>query len=414
MLLFSASQKVTKVVFLSTLTMALLLSCSTATKSFRTAFQCSLRPRHVSYMAGRATPRHDLRPTTYTQSLFSGHHANPIQVCKPRHHYFTTLQDANTSVEDTSLFDNNEQSNSKQKTRKQRRKKTKEINLTRIDKVLAHRGVGTRRETFELAKSKRITFATHSDTPHGERTRIRGPKDKVPFEACIFLDGNLLPGPPPLLLVYHKPKYVLSVMKDDPKYEDQQRKHLGDMLEQRYKMAGIHPVGRLDYDTTGLILFSLDGKLTQMLLHPRRGIEKEYVATVQGLADEAKLAKKLSDGVKTTDGVHKAKLIAVTPSDGPEGDDELEEIMMIESEEEEDVEVEEAIDNYSGPHSDVRLVVSEGKYRMVRRMLANCGHPVAGLRRLRHGEVELGDLKVGEFRQATEDELEWAKSLITK
>jgi len=355
-------------------------------------------------MAGGAAPRHNICPTD-AHALFRRPHLNPVQVCKPHHHYFTTLQDANTSVEDSQS--DNDQPESKRKTRKQRMKKTKAVNLTRIDKVLAHRGVGTRSQTFELAKSKRITVASHPDAPHDERTRIRGPKDKVPFDAPLFLDGNLLPGPPPLLLVYHKPKYVLSVMKDDPKYQDQQRKHLGQVLDQRYSQ--MHPVGRLDYDTSGLILFSLDGKLTQMLLHPRRGVEKEYVATVQGLADEVKLAQKLSDGVETTEGVHTAKLITVTPSDGPEGDDELEEIMMIENEEEDD---EEALDNYSGPHSDVRLVVSEGKYRMVRRMLANCGHPVVGLRRLRHGEVELGDLKVGEFREATENELEWARDLI--
>jgi len=239
-------------------------------------------------------------------------------------------------------------------------------------------------------------------------------------------------------------------MEDDKKWKDQQRKHLGQVLEPRLIKSGMHPVGRLDYDTTGLILFSLDGKLTQQLLHPRRGVQKEYVATVQGLADEAVLTQKLSDGVKTSEGVHKAKLIAVTPSDGPVGDQgavreerryedaggqgeyqsELEEIMGIGEEEEEDgpmdggeleesMGIEEEDDeewqaDYSGPYSDVRLVVSEGKYRMVRRMLANCGHPVVELRRLRLGNIELGDLKVGEFREANDEELEWAQSLINK
>ena len=332
----------------------------------------------------------------------------------------STVQLANT------ISDNEEHGETttkkKQKSRKQRRRITKELNLQRIDKVLAHRGVGTRKTTFQLAKSKRITIADSPDTPHEERERILSPKQKVPFAANLFLDGTLLPGPPPLLLVYHKPMHVLSTMEDDKKYADQQRKHLGQVLDDKYKAAGMHPVGRLDYDTTGLILFSLDGQLTQALLHPKRGIEKEYLATVQGDVNEIDLSNKLSQGVKTSEGVHKAKLLSVSPSDDPtdyDNDDdgiELEELLRQSEEvnggdDNEDGGME-MIEAYTGPYSDVKLTVKEGKYRMVRRMLANCGHPVVALQRLRHGNVELGDLEVGEFRHATEDEISWAKTLI--
>ena len=335
------------------------------------------------------------------------------------HHGFATLQNTHSSVDEDlrrSGDDDDGDERSKtgqQKSRKQRRRLTEEKNLQRIDKVLAHRGVGSRSETFELAKARRVAFAFRPDAPHEDRTRINGPKEKVPFDASLFLDGRLLPGPPPLLLVYHKPKFVLSAMEDDVKYLDQRRMHLGQVLEERYKKSGMHPVGRLDYDTTGLILFSLDGQLTQRLLHPRRGVEKEYVATVQGLVDQVNLARKLSYGVKTTEGVHTAKLISVDPSDGPaEHGGELEGAMLtMDTEEGGDAE-DGRLGDYSGPYSDVRLVVSEGKYRMVRRMLANCGHPVVELRRLRHGGVELGGLKVGEFRHATREEIEWAKSLM--
>jgi len=332
-----------------------------------------------------------------------------VKPLRRQHKYFGTLQEDDAASIDEDQSTEEEQPEAKRKglSRKQRVRKREEVNAQRIDKILAHRGVGTRSETFELAKAKRITYATRDDAPHEERTRVRGPKEKVPFGASLFLDGNLLPGPPPLMLAYHKPKYVLSAMEDDKKYADRNRRHLGQVLEERYKKAGMHPVGRLDYDTTGLILFSLDGKLTQRLLHPRRGVEKEYVATVQGAAGEEDLAKKLSAGVETSEGVHKAKLIAVTPSHGPV-DDGIE----IDVDDEKEVDEGVDLDDYSGPYSDVRLVVKEGKYRMVRRMLANCGHPVVALRRLRHGKVELGDLEVGEFRHATEEEIEWAKSLL--
>jgi len=335
-------------------------------------------------------------------------------------HRFSTVQLANT-ISENDEHDDEATTKKKQKSRKQRRKITKELNLQRIDKVLAHRGIGTRKTTFQLAKSKRITMADSPNAPHEERERILSPKQKVPFAANLFLDGTLLPGPPPLLLVYHKPMHVLSTMEDDKKYADQQRKHLGQVLDDKYKAAGMHPVGRLDYDTTGLILFSLDGQLTQSLLHPKRGIEKEYLATVQGDVNETDLSNKLSEGVKTTEGVHKAKLLSVSPSDDPtdiDNDDgiELEELLRQSEEvngddDNEDGEME-MIEDYTGPYSDVKLIVKEGKYRMVRRMLANCGHPVVALQRLRHGNVELGDLKVGEFRHATEDEVTWAETLI--
>ncbi|KAL3769648.1 hypothetical protein ACHAWU_010252 [Discostella pseudostelligera] len=389
-----------------------------------TLLYCSTVVNGIRFAAFATPPLRLRAAVSFTEAYSSILHRPralaPIHnnISKLDNHYVSTLRRASSVVDDAPASDDNDDghesstaTSTKQKTRKQRKKIVDDMNLQRIDKVLAHRGVGSRSQTFELAKVKRITWATNIHAPHSERIRIRGPKEKVPFEAALFIDGNLLPGPPPLLLVYHKPKYVLSVMEDDKKYVDQERKHLGNVLEERYKKAGMHPVGRLDYDTTGLLLFSLDGTLTQRLLHPRRGVEKEYVATVQGQADEATLAQKLLDGVETTEGIHTAKLLGISPSDGPA--EEVSKQSIIELNEDIDEGGDEKIHkDYSGPYSDVRLVVSEGKYRMVRRMLANCGYPVVELRRLRHGIVELGELKVGEFREATNEEIQWAKSLI--
>jgi 23S rRNA pseudouridine2605 synthase len=312
-------------------------------------------------------------------------------------------------IQDQSSENNNQQQPKlKQKSRKQRRQSAQKVTLQRIDKVLADRGIGTRSKTFELAKSQRITVAEHPDTPHEKRTRIRGPSEKVPSDAVLFLDGKVLPGPAPLLLIYHKPKYMLSVMEDDKKFQDQQRRHLGQVLKPRYARSGMHPVGRLDYDTSGLILFSSDGKLTQRLLHPRRGVEKEYVATVKGRVNEDELRAKLAKGVETTEGVHSATLVEVMSSEGPSENREDPHPTSTENLEDE---VDDSED-YDGPYSDVRLIVSEGKYRIVRRMLHNCGHSVVELRRERHGIVRLDDLTVGEFRKATDEELEWARSLL--
>jgi 16S rRNA U516 pseudouridylate synthase RsuA-like enzyme len=124
----------------------------------------------------------------------------------------------------------------------------KQFPMQRIDKVLADRGLGTRSKTFELAKSGRIATASHENVPFEERTVIRGPSEKVRSNAILFIDGKLLPGPTPLLMAYHKPKWMLSVMEDDKKYQDQERRHLGQVLAPRYVRSGMHPVGRLDYD----------------------------------------------------------------------------------------------------------------------------------------------------------------------
>uniref|UniRef100_A0A7S2E814 Pseudouridine synthase RsuA/RluA-like domain-containing protein n=1 Tax=Ditylum brightwellii TaxID=49249 RepID=A0A7S2E814_9STRA len=179
-------------------------------------------------------------------------------------------------------------------------------------------------------------------------------------------------------------------------------------MEERYqkkKNSGLHPVGRLDYDSSGLLLFSSDGSLTQRLLHPRHEVEKEYVATVEGMswdgieAKEDELREMLNKGVETTEGVHTAKLLGVEP------------LMMVQKKEEEAKEPS-TKEQESVPLTNVRLIVQEGKYRMVRRMLANCGYPVIELKRIRHGEVTLNDLEVGQFRVATSEELKWIESLL--
>jgi len=139
-----------------------------------------------------------------------------------------------------------------------------------------------------------------------------------------------------------------------------------------------HPVGRLDADTTGLLLFSRCGDLTHRLLHPKYVIEREYVATVENPVHEAWLREKLHAGVETVEGgeplVVTANLISV---DG----------------------------------QDVRLTVTEGKYRMVRRILANCGHPVVALHRVRYGEVPLPDIEEGDAVPVYGSQLEWAMRL---
>ena len=111
--------------------------------------------------------------------------------------------------------------------------------------------------------------------------------------------------------------------------------------------------------------------MAHRLLHPKYVVEREYVASVEGAVDATALGARLSDGVETTEEgeslVVQAQLLEVVEG-GDEADD-------------------------GAPLDTVRLVVTEGKYRMVRRVLANCGHPVVNLHRVRYGEIRLGDLE---------------------
>jgi pseudouridine synthase len=205
-----------------------------------------------------------------------------------------------------------------------------------------------------------------------------------------------------------------------------------DALSAQYSM---HPVGRLDYDTTGLLLFSSSGPLTQALLHPKHAIEKEYVATVTGVVQEEALRTTLRDGVATGEGVHTANLLSVAHMPPGHVANYLQRIQaefptsynLTDLKQRGYLDVLEATDL-----SIVTLTVSEGKHRMVRRMLANTGHPVVSLHRTRIGAIRLVEeamseggnrdrgteldtptvLQPGQSRSLTRSELLWAQQQL--
>lgn len=282
--------------------------------------------------------------------------------------------------------------------------------LFRADRVLSNRSPQwSRAECFDILKKKRVFV----EEPTGEQKRILGPSEKIAMDAVLLVDGKTqVAQPPPLLRVYHKPKWVLSVMNDN-----HGRRHIGELQEEDVILSKMHPVGRLDYDTSGLLVFSSDGKLTQSLLHPSSGIQKEYVALVVGSVDTDELAETLKEGVETSMGTFPAELIhaEAIPTDQvatiiqnivnnlpPEYDlEKLKEKGYLDFQHAKDL-------------SEVRLVVEEGKHRMVRRILANSGHPVIGLKRERLGAILLNDLPEGSLRSLSAEEEEWAKGILTK
>ncbi len=224
--------------------------------------------------------------------------------------------------------------------------------MNRLDKRVAHLAGLSRRDATAAVKRGRITVDGDEE---------RDPRRQVPDDARLTLDGEPLEAPPGVVL-WHKPAGIQCTVGDGlgrPNLAS----HAAELLE-----LGLHPVGRLDADTSGLLVWAADGRITQHLLHPKRGIPRVYVARVEN-PPGPELIGRLRDGVETAEGTFTAEVHAV--------DGDL-----------------------------VTLAVTEGKHRMVRRMLANAGHPVLDLRRLSYGPFQLADLPSGAWRPATDDELE--------
>ena len=292
-----------------------------------------------------------------------------------------------------------------------RRTSQRKMLLYRADRVLANRTGKSRSECFQLLQQRRVWQLNGDDETC--RTVLSGPSSKISMHQHLRIDQTVVvPLPPPLLLVYHKPKWVLSVTKDPH--------HHRPCLADDILPHQMHPVGRLDYDTSGLLLFSSSGALTQHLLHPKHGIEKEYVATVTGVVDVDGLRRQLQEGVETAEGVHTAVVQDVQHMPESRVRSYLDNVQagLPAHYNQTDLRERGYLKVFQATAlSTVRLTVTEGKHRMVRRMLANSGHPVVSLQRERFGTIHLlSDNTVpaaGETRELTPDELAWAESLLS-
>ncbi len=166
-------------------------------------------------------------------------------------------------------------------------------------------------------------------------------------------------------LVLNKPKGIMSTTSDE-----RGRRTVIDILPEKYRHIRLYPVGRLDKDSTGLLLLTNDGEFTNQLTHPRFENEKEYLVSVNGkLKPDEK--RKLEQGVELDDGLtHPAaiKEVEITPF------------------------------NYS-------ITIHEGRKRQVRRMFESIGYTVQVLKRIRMGNLNLGKLKEGEIRELSVKEV---------
>ncbi len=227
----------------------------------------------------------------------------------------------------------------------------------RLQRALARAGFGSRRACEELIVKRRVTVngsvATLGDRIDPGRDRVRVDSVEVNLE------------PEVRYYAFHKPRGVVTTVRDPGR-----REAVGDYLP----AAGprVFPVGRLDRDSEGLLLLTNDGDLANRLLHPRFGVEKEYLAEVEGAPNERCLAR-LRGGVELDDGLARAASVRVV--------------------------------GRSGGRAAIRLVMTEGRKREVRRLLAAVGLPVSRLVRVRVGPVRLGRLAPGELRELSATEV---------
>lgn len=232
----------------------------------------------------------------------------------------------------------------------------------RLQKVLASTGIGGRRPAEALIAAGRVTVDGVVATLG---TRVD------PTRALIAVDGRPIrfdtrggPGAKVVTLALHKPFGVVVTTSDE-----RGRATVFDVLHQAMPAIppGLRYVGRLDRDTTGLLLLTTDGELANRLTHPRYHIEKVYEALVEGELTEASLTR-LRRGVELEDGI-------TAPAD----------VARLAT-------------------GVVRIAIHEGRTRQVRRMFEAVGHHVRRLRRVAVGPVRLGSLREGEVRPLTEVE----------
>ena len=236
--------------------------------------------------------------------------------------------------------------------------------LLRLQKILSAAGVSSRRASERLIQEGRVTV-------NGETVTELGSKAD-PDADDIRVDGRRVKTATPrrYILMYKPRGYITS--RSDP----QQRPTVIDLLAKGGVRDYVYPVGRLDYESEGLLILTSDGELAERLMHPSHAVPREYEARVRGVPDRHAL-ERLANGV-VLDGRK------TSPADVTLG---------------------RIIDTKSGEDAVLSIVLREGRNRQVRRMCEVVGHPVVRLRRVRIGSIRDDQIRPGEFRDLDDREV---------
>ncbi|WP_226666928.1 23S rRNA pseudouridine(2605) synthase RluB [Metabacillus litoralis] len=236
--------------------------------------------------------------------------------------------------------------------------------MERLQKVIAHAGVASRRKAEELILEGKVKV-------NGKTVKELG--TKVSDNDRVEVEGIPLEREEPIYVILYKPSGVISAVKDD-----KGRKVVTDFFP--YIKQRIYPVGRLDYDTSGILLLTNDGEFANILMHPRYEVDKSYVAKVKGIPTREKI-KQLERGVMLEDGKTAPAHVKVLSVDKKKNT------------------------------SIIEIVIHEGRNRQVRRMFEAIDHPVQKLKREKFAFLNLSGLNTGDSRELTPHEVKQLRSL---
>jgi 23S rRNA pseudouridine2605 synthase len=235
----------------------------------------------------------------------------------------------------------------------------------RLQKLIAGTGLASRRKAEALIAAGRVMVNGKIVTELG--TKVDPGRDHVK------VDGKHLSGAQPFVyLMLHKPKNVVSTL-DDPGGRTTVKDYL------RGVSVRVFPVGRLDFDSEGLMLLTNNGELAQAMLHPRYHVPKTYLIKVKGVLPDEDI-RRLEQGVRLQDGM-------TSPA-------QVRKVRKVEA------------------NSWLEITIKEGRKHQVKRMLEAVGHRVIKLLRIRMGSLALGDLQPGEFRFLTDREANALRQLV--
>lgn len=228
-------------------------------------------------------------------------------------------------------------------------------------KILLAAGAGSRRELADHIKNGRVRV--NGTIIDNFKHTVDPDKDKIAVAGHVI---DLKPQPK-LVVMLNKPAGIITTTSDE-----KGRKTVVDILPHKYQNKGLYPAGRLDKDSTGLILLTNDGRITYQLTHPKFEHEKEYMVRVQGKLS-FKDKEQLQKGLQLEDGItYPAQLKEIKSN---------------------------SLFNYS-------ITIHEGRKRQIRRMFEALGHNVLALKRVRIGKLFLGGLAEGEVREIPASEIQ--------
>ncbi len=236
----------------------------------------------------------------------------------------------------------------------------------RINKYIALCGVASRRKAEELILAGRIKVNDNVVTELSYQ--VDEENDIVKVDDKIIKEENKL-----VYILLNKPEGYITTVKDQ--FDRESVLDLVTDIKER-----VYPIGRLDYETSGLLLLTNDGDLTYKLTHPKHEVDKTYVARVKGklTPDEIKMFK---SGLKIEDYVTAPAKLKVIRYD------EKSDVSLLE------------------------IKIHEGKNRQVRKMCKAINHPVLRLKRTAMGKIRIGECEIGKYRHLTEDEVKYLKSI---